>query len=173
MKNLNNYIIEKLKINKDSKTEKYNVDDKIIIISLTPNTIFLHPIGKIHTISENEIIYLSDKYYHKDTIYINSNGYAEHYYNRSDLPRWMRSPDNAKALYLPISKGLEMIKKVFNNYNKSEKDNSLLLNYFDKKDESILDNNNDHDLLHIHDDSAWYMNNDDYNKYVKTIEDNL
>lgn len=171
MKQLNSYIIEKLKINKDTKAEKYNVDDKIIIISLTPKAIFLHPIGKIQKISENEIIYVSDKFGHKDTISINSNGYAEHNYNRWDLPRWMRSPDNAKALYLPVSKGLEMIKKVFNNYNKSEKDNSLLLNYFDKKDKSILDNN--HDLLYIYDDAAFYMNNDDYNKYVKTIEDNL
>ena len=171
MINLNNYITEKLKINKDSKTEKYNVNDKIIIISLTPNTIFLHQIGKIQKISENEIIYLSDGFGHKDTISINSNGYAEHNYNRWDLPNCMRSPDNAKALYLPVLEGLEIIKKVFNNYNESEKDNSLLLNYFDKKDKSILDN--DHELRYIHDDKGFYMNNNDYNRYIKTIEDNL
>ncbi len=172
MINLNNYIIEKLKINKDSKSVKYNVNDKIIIISLTPKTIFLHPIGKIQKISENEIIYVSDKFGHKDTISVNSNGYAEHNYNKWDLPNCMRNADNAKALYLPVAEGLELIKKVFNNYNKSEKDNSLLLNYFDKKDKSILLDNN-HELHYIHDDMGFYMNNNDYNNYIKTIEDNL
>ena len=173
MINLNNYILEKLKINKDSKAVKYNVDDKIIIISLTPKTIFLHPIGKIQKISENEIIYVSDKYGHKDTIYINSNRYAEHNYNRLDLPRYIApNPDNTKALYLPVLEGLEVIKKVFNDYNKSEKDNSLLLNYFDKKDKSIL-LDNDHELRYIYDDSGFYMNNNDYNWYIQTIEHNL
>ena len=172
MKTFSNYIYEKLKINKDSKAVKYNVDDKIIIISLTPKTIFLHPIGKIQKISENEIIYVSDKYGHKDTISINSNGYAEHNYNKWDLPRWMRNDDNAKALYLPVLEGLEVIKKVFNDYNKSEKDNSLLLNYFDKKDKSIL-LDNDHELRYIYDDSGFYMNNNDYNWYIQTIEHNL
>ncbi len=173
MINLNNYIIEKLKINKDSKIVKYNVDDKIIIISLTPKAIFLHQIGKIKNISENEIIYVSDRYNHKDTISINSNGYAEHNYNRLDLPYYIApNPDNIKALYLPVSEGLEVIKKVFNDYNKSKKDNSLLLNYFDKKDKSIL-LDNDHELRYIHNDMAFYMNNNDYNEYIKTIEDNL
>ena len=159
MINLNNYIIEKLRINKDIKVvNKYipKEGDKCILISLEHvggTYIYVHPICTIKDISKNQIIFIKDYEQIKKDIFINSNGFIEY---KSNLK-------NNSSIFLPISIGYELIK----NYNISNKDKDKLLNYFDKNDTFIFDN--EYTIQYL---KSKY-NVTDYDSYINMIEKNL
>lgn len=162
MKSFNLYIIEKLRINKDIKNDYYDfsVGDKCILISLEHlggMHIYVHPICTIEDISKNQITFVKDYEQIKKDIFINSNNFIE----------WKSELKNNSSIFLPISIGYELIKKLFKNYNNSDKDKDKLLNYFDKNDTFIFDN--EYTIQYLK--SKYGVT--DYNSYINMIEENL
>lgn len=162
MKQLNIYILEKLKISKDIKNNYYDFSagDKCILISLSHLGgihINVHPICEIKDISKNQITFVKDYEQIKSDIFINSNNFIE---CKSELK-------NNRSIFLPISIGYELIKKLFKNYNNSDKDKDKLLNYFDKNDTFIFDN--EYTIKYLK--SKYSVT--DYNSYINMIEENL
>jgi hypothetical protein len=163
MHNLSTYIIEKLHLNKDIKTNDYynfSPNDKCILISLEHmggTYIYVHPICKIKDISKNQITFVKDYEQIKKDIFINSNNFIE----------WKSNLKNNSSIFLPISIGYELIKKLFKNYNNSDKDKDKLLNYFDKNDTFIFDN--EYTIQYLKSKNSVT----DYNSYINMIEENL
>ena len=162
MKKIERYILEKFKISNDIKNDYYNFshNDKCILISLEHlggRYICIHPICKIEDISKNQITYVKDYEQIKDNIFINSNNFIE----------WKAKVTNNSSIFLPISIGYELIKNLFKNYNNSDKDKDKLLNYFDKNDTFIFDN--EYTIKYL---KSKYSGTD-YNSYINMIEKNL
>ena len=164
MNNLSQYIFEKLHLDKDIDiTDDYynfSIGDKCILISLEHlggMHICVHPICTIKNISKNQITYVKDYEQINDDIFINSNSFIE----------WKSNYNNNSAIFLPISIGYELIKKLFKNYNNSDKDKDELLNYFDKNDTFIFDN--EYTIKYLK--SKYSVT--DYNSYINMIEKKL
>lgn len=137
MKQLNNYILEKFKINKDTKVSKasYIKDgDKFFIISIRENPFskdeayikFYEPFTIIK-LDETKIKYKVDDKEISQDIFINSNSYIETQYHK------------LYAVYLTINEGITFLKYYIGDKESAIKDLNFI---FDKTDSKILSSKN-------------------------------
>lgn len=131
MKNIYQYIVEKLKINKDTKIKRqhtFNNGDKILCISLQ------HFIKENHcriycltciSFKNNNLTYKTDKGKTlTKCVFLNSNNFYEHH------------TDEVTAIFMNKYDALEILSEI----NLKFSDNYLYKNYYDKEDEFIFDN---------------------------------
>lgn len=143
MKKINNYIIEKLKINKDIKINAsyFNIGEKILPISLffVPNEVktefvVIEP-TEIIEIKDNVITFRDNCWQGKrikEKIYKNDKGYYE--YNEDF---------SSGCVILNQDDGLDFLNEYANIRNDESTNNifeNLIKKYFDKKDERLFDN---------------------------------
>ena len=115
MNNLSTYIIEKLKINKNScigyRKQRYEKNDYVLRVVYLPNAVVYLTVDRIENISENKIIlswFNSDfkKRYSTST---------EYKYNKFGYASPKLGMDDWKTILVPKTQGLEIINKVINN----------------------------------------------------------
>lgn len=121
MKNLNNYIIEKLRLNKHIGTDQYKVGDRCLVLSITnwksksflpsDNKILIHlDVMKIKGVNDNELYYkYLSSYYHKDDIIAKGKFKFDDrfYYNDID--------GISLEIILPMDEGIEVLEEIENN----------------------------------------------------------
>ncbi len=117
MNNLSTYIIEKLKINKNSyigyRKQRYNKNDYVLRVVYLPGAKVYLTVDRIETISENKII-LSWFNYDFKKRYSTS---TEYKYNKFGYISPKLGMDDWESILVPKTQGLEIINKVIeDNY---------------------------------------------------------
>ena len=121
MKNFNEYILEKLKINKDSyigyPKQRYNKNDYVLRVvylpEYLPNARVYLTVNRIENISENQILLSWFNYDFKKRY----SALTEYKYNKFGYAAPKLGTDEWKTILVPKIQGLEIINKVIeDNY---------------------------------------------------------
>ena len=117
MNNLSTYIIEKLKINKNScigyRKQRYEKNDYVLRVVYLPNAVVYLTVDRIENISENKIIL---SWFNSDFKKRYSTS-AEYKYNKFGYASPKLGMDDWETILVPKTQGLEIINKVIkDNY---------------------------------------------------------
>ena len=134
MKNLNNYIIEKLHLNKDLVNYNFTEGDTIMCISITVNDTFKESQLKIYEPftfkkidDKNKFTYITGSGSPvTQEVFINSNNYYESTFKSTD--------NKLKGIFIPLSEAIYILEGLINH---TFKRNSLK-DYFDKNDDDLF-----------------------------------
>ena len=137
MKDLNNYILEKLHLNKDLVNYNFTDGDTIMCISITVNDTFNESQLKIYAPftfkkididnDENKFTYITDSGSPvTQEVFLNSNKYYESTFRTKD--------NKLKGIFIPLAEAIYILEGLINNTFKRKS----LKDYFDRNDEDLF-----------------------------------